>query len=555
MGNGRPDSVLRQLRVLFMTGTTTGLTDRELLEQFTAKRVESDDAAIVAETAFSALMDRHGAMVWGVCRRVLGATHEAEDAFQATFLVLVRKAGSVREDGSLGRWLYGVAHRVALRARSECQRRESRPVPESARSSEDPAAALELKEFSNALGEEVDRLPAKYRCPIELCDLQGLTYDQAARQLHWSVATVKGRLVRGRLQLRTRLARRGLSPVGMMMGIEALSHQARLIVPPQLVQSTSRAVASRIPGLLPATVTALTEGVLKMMMWEKLKLVAAGAFVAVGLTAGALAQQQQQPESPGRGPEAQPSKDQASPLEKAAGKPGGDPRWVRTLASGAKIEVVGVSSHPTGPNTWWRPDGTPLSEPPCDPSDTRQTSNEDVVPRAIVVRLTGIPAAADHRWWIDQSNGGSQGEAVRDGKPIPGLSEAVTLMPRNLDSSTIRFEVAAGPWKTVRTWGKSPGAVGSREASYIFSAPIATKKGTTLSVTHNIQDVSVRLVAVDDDGKEHPVQNRSGSGVGNYHQITGEFDLPPDQIEEFRFQTRPYEKVEIDGVALKPRDL
>ena len=114
---------MRQIRALFAGGTATGLSDGELLERYAARRAESAEAATAAEMAFEALVDRHGAMVWGVCRRVLGDAHAAEDAFQATFLILVRKAGSVRVDGSLGRWLYGVARRVALRARSEGERR------------------------------------------------------------------------------------------------------------------------------------------------------------------------------------------------------------------------------------------------------------------------------------------------------------------------------------------------------------------------------------------------------------------------------------------------
>ena len=124
MGKGHYGAPLRQLRALFAAGTATGLTDSELLAQYTAKRAGSAEAATAAEIAFAALVDRHGAMVWGVCRRVIGDPDEAEDAFQATFLVLIRKARSVRVDGSLGRWLYGVAHRVAVRARSRTGRRE-----------------------------------------------------------------------------------------------------------------------------------------------------------------------------------------------------------------------------------------------------------------------------------------------------------------------------------------------------------------------------------------------------------------------------------------------
>jgi DNA-directed RNA polymerase specialized sigma24 family protein len=161
MGKGQHVSALRLLWALFADGTATGLSDSQLLEQYKSRRAESADAAVAAETAFAALVDRHGAMVWGVCRRVLGDAHEAEDAFQATFLVLVRKAGSVRVDGSLGRWLYGVAHKVAHRARSDAERRASGIARISPASPEDPVGAAELSDLRRAVGEELDRLPAK----------------------------------------------------------------------------------------------------------------------------------------------------------------------------------------------------------------------------------------------------------------------------------------------------------------------------------------------------------------------------------------------------------
>ena len=123
-----------------------------------------------------------------------------------------------------------------------------------------------------------------------------------------------------------------------------------------------------------------------------------------------------------------------------------------------------------------------------------------------------------------------------------------------MKAGTVRFEVAAGPWETVQTWGTSQGGRGNRSGpSYIFGEPIATKKGTTaLPVTHNIRDASIRLVAVDREGKEHPAEIRSNSGVWDYHQLVGEFGLTPEQIKEFRVQTRPYERVELQGVSLKP---
>ena len=144
------------------------------------------------------------------------------------------------------------------------------------------------------------------------------------------------------------------------------------------------------------------------------------------------------------------------------------------------------------------------------------------------------------------------GPAMRDGKPLPGLSEMTALLPADAGVGTVRFEVAAGPWKTIASWGKNAGSVGSRIGpSYIHSRAIATRNGTTLSVTHNIQDQPVQLVAVDGDGKVHPAEVLSGGGVGDFRQIVVEFDQPPEQIIEFRLQTRPYEAVEIPRIALK----
>ncbi len=436
MGKGQSGSALRQLRALFAAGTATGLTDSELLERYTAKRAESAEAATAAEMAFAALVDRHGAMVWGVCRRVLGDAHEAEDAFQATFLVLVRKAGSVRVDGSLGRWLYGVAHRVALRARSEAERRGSGIGRVPPTSSDDPVGEVELRDLRDAVGEELDRLPAKYRCPVELCHLQGMTYDQAARQLNWPVATVKSRLTKGRLRLRERLAQRGLAPGAVAVGIAtALTGEARAAVPQELVQSTARAATACANGAFPAAVTDLTEGVLKMMMWEKLKLVAVGALAAVGLTAQALSQQ-----APNGGIlAARPPQTAAQPAEKPNEKIVGDRRWVRSLPSGAIIEVIGVSSFPSGPDTWWRPDGTPLHPAPCDPIEPG-ISGDNAVRKLVVVRLARIPDGADHQWSITEARGAAEGPAMRDGKPLPGLSETTALLPADAGTCTVLFQ-------------------------------------------------------------------------------------------------------------------
>jgi RNA polymerase sigma factor (sigma-70 family) len=543
MANRRLPSALGALRDLFAGGTTTGLSDGQLLGRFAAGRRESAESAAAADLAFAALVDRHGAMVWGVCRRVLGDAHEAEDAFQATFLVLARRAGSVRVDDSLGRWLYGVALRVARRARSEADRREARPGVPRAPSAADPAADAERRELAEALSEEVDRLPSKYRCAIELCYFQGLTYAQAARRLDWPAATVKSRLARGRLRLRRGMARRGLAP-GVLAAVAA---EARAAVPPAVVKSTLRAASSHAVAAVPSTIASLSEGVLKMMTWEKIGAFTAGAIVALGLTAAGMSQL----------PADAPPPAIAGQGGRPASKPDApDPRWTKSLPNGATIEVVGVSTHPSGPGTWWRPDGTPLDRPPCDPSRTNLMSDQPSdVARAIVVRISGLAAGAEHHWRPGHMGSNSMGRATRDGKPIDDLSLAVGVFPGDVKSCSISFEAAAGPWKTVKEWGKSPGSTGSRNGpSFIVSDPIATAKGTVLAVTHSIEDRSTRIVALDRDGKEHTSEFLSGGGVWNYSQLVVEFGLPPDQIKGFRVQTREYEKLEIPGVALRPAD-
>jgi RNA polymerase sigma factor (sigma-70 family) len=550
MGKGQPGCTLRELGALFAAGTATGLTDKELLERYKAKRTESAEAATAAEIAFAALVDRHGAMVWGVCRRLLGDAHEAEDAFQATFLVLVRKAGSVRVDGSLGRWLYAVAHRVALRARSGAKRRRSAidrvPPPSPC----DSAGEVEARDLRNVVGEELDRLPAKYRCPVELCHLQGMTYDQAARQLNWPVATVKNRLTKGRLKLRERLAQRGLAPGAVVIGMTtALTSEARAAVPPELVHSTVHAATACAIGAFPPGVTDLAEGVLKTMMWGKLKLVAIGALAAFGLGLTAQAVSQQAPS--GRILTARSPQIAARPAEKSNENTVRDRRWVRSLPSGAIIEIIGVSSLPSGPNTWWRPDGTPLHPAPCDPIE-HNIEGDNALRKLVLVRLARIPDGAEHHWSIAETRGTVQGPAMRDGKPLPGLSATTVLLRADADASTVRFKVAAGPWNTIKTGGQGGSGGGSQGVgTYIIGDAITTGEGTAVSVTHNIQNHSVRLVAIDDDGKELAGETRSTLDVTNFRQVEFEFDQPPEQIKEIRLQIRPYEQVEIPRIALK----
>ena len=208
MAGRRSGDVFRHLSSLFQVGTLAGVPDAQLLERFVAGRDEA------GEMAFRALVERHGPMVLRVCQSVLGDRHEAEDAFQVTFLVLARKAGSIRKQRSLGSWLHGVAHRVALRGQTAARRRLARET-EAAKRAEMSAPSAEPGEdqadLAAALHQEIRRLPEKYLAPIVLCYLQGMTHDQAASELGWPVGTVRGRLARARDMLRTRLTRRGLT--------------------------------------------------------------------------------------------------------------------------------------------------------------------------------------------------------------------------------------------------------------------------------------------------------------------------------------------------------
>ena len=191
------------LRTLFEVGTSTGLTDGQLLERFATRRDEG------SELAFAALVERHGPMVLRACRGILRDDHEAMDAFQATFFVLARKGGSLWVRDSLGPWLHRVACHAAGRAKSTAARRRA-TEKKAVEMAEPRNVGEDREELASVIHEEVDRLPERYRSAIVLCDLEGRTCEEAARHLGCPVGTVGSRLARGRQRLRDRLSRRGL---------------------------------------------------------------------------------------------------------------------------------------------------------------------------------------------------------------------------------------------------------------------------------------------------------------------------------------------------------
>jgi RNA polymerase sigma factor (sigma-70 family) len=261
-----------QMQALFAGGAVSGLTDVELLDRFVASRGE------VAEVAFAALVDRHGPMVLGICRRILADRHAADDAFQATFLILARRAGSVRVEGSLGRWLYGVSRRVALRERAVLARR-----PEPAGSSSEgwgaPVDVTSLSELRNALDEEVAWLPRRSREVIVFCHFEGLSFGDAAARIGCPVGTVGSRLTRARALLRARLARRGFGPTAILTA----SALARAEVPRALARATVRLASA---GSVPAAVAALCIHTTRKMTMTMIPLkMAAAATLVAGILA------------------------------------------------------------------------------------------------------------------------------------------------------------------------------------------------------------------------------------------------------------------------------
>src|SRR5262249_27883019 len=251
MATSHTSKLIQHLRRAVLLRDGAGMTDGQLLGCFLSQQ---DD------TAFAALVRRHGPMVWGVCRRVLRNYHDAEDAFQATFLVLVRKAAAVDPREMVANWLYGVARQTALKARSVAARRKERER----QVVEMPEMAAEGQEvwhdLQRLLDQELSRLPGKYRVPIVLCDLEGQTRKEAARQLGWPEGTVAGRLATARKMLARRLARHGLAVCGASLAAVLAQNAASAPAPVSVVVSTIKAAGvfaagqAAAMGIIPAHV-------------------------------------------------------------------------------------------------------------------------------------------------------------------------------------------------------------------------------------------------------------------------------------------------------------
>lgn len=280
MPNSQASAVLRYLRKVTAADYALNLPDQELLERFVTRRDEA---------AFAALVCRHGPMVLRLCQRVLQHQEDAEDAFEATFLVLCQKAASLRPQKSLAGWLHSVAYRIAQKARVAAARRRKHEGRSADRQAIDPLAEITLREAHEILDQELLRLPDKFRAPLVLCYLEGLTREEAAQQLGWPTSTLKSRLEEARERLRRRLAARGLALSGALVASLFYEGTASGAVPSALLDSTVRAATlvaagdAAAAGVVSAEVAALAKGVMKGMFISKLYKMTTAVVLALGL--------------------------------------------------------------------------------------------------------------------------------------------------------------------------------------------------------------------------------------------------------------------------------
>ncbi len=278
MAIGALGTALEHLRDLFSAGTVVGLTDGQLLSRYATSRDGQ---------AFEALVARHGPMVLATCRAILRHEHDVEDAFQATFFVLARKAGAVRVGETLGGWLHRVAYRVAVQASIAAKRRrvrESEVLAMAIATVASPEPGFE-PDLGSILHEEINRLPEGQRLPVVLCDLEGLSYEEAAQRLGWTVPKFGCRLAKARQRLRARLIRRGVTASALV--VLTAARTATAVVPAAWVRA---AVVAATTGTTSATVAVLTQTIIRGMLMTKLKIAStAGLMAAALVSAGVVA--------------------------------------------------------------------------------------------------------------------------------------------------------------------------------------------------------------------------------------------------------------------------
>jgi RNA polymerase sigma factor (sigma-70 family) len=418
-------------------------TDRQLLERFAATRDEA---------AFATLVHRYGPLVLSVCRRILGEVHDAEDAFQATFLVLARKARAVRWQASVGNWLYGVAWRVARKARARAAQRRAHERQFAGLPRPEAASEMSVREVGALLDEELQALPDYHRAPLVLCYLEGRSRNEAARQLGWTLATLKRRLEQGRARRRSRLTRRGLTLSAALLATTL----ARPSTAPAaaLSAATVEAALAFTAGTLAAPAAVLAEAVLRGTATARLTMGLTLLTLAL-LTAGAAvftlppAAEDRPPaaeppvESPPPAKEPQPAPAEASRIDALKAsllqRGGGNAQSEAAVAEGLQW----LSEH-QAPDGHWSLHGFP-HDGHCNCTGTGQT-NDDIAGTAFGL-LPFLGAAITHK---------STGKEAAYAKNVDlGLKYLVSQQKEDGDYGQVMYAQALAALALAEAYGRS----------------------------------------------------------------------------------------------------
>jgi RNA polymerase sigma factor (sigma-70 family) len=505
MANDRLHAILRHVRRTAAPAAGAMLTDAQLLDRYLTHRDES---------AFGALVRRHGGLVASACRRVLSDENDVEDAFQATFLVLLRKAKSIRNRQTLACWLYRVAGRVATEARAARNRRRRLEGSETLicnlQSEICNSADPSWREVCEMLHGELDRLPPHLRLPLILCYLDGKTRDDAARQLGWRVSTLHGRLERGRLRLRSRLARRGVDLSAALLATAAASRTDA--AGPTLVRAAVRLASGVTPS---AAVTALATGAMRVAIGVPAAIVT-GLMIVAGLYVGVAA---------GRGPTVPPG--QAIQPQAAQNAPPAATEDI--IAYGGRVlgpdgkPVAGAKMHMTP--AWGYP------HYPSPSTEYSQTGPDGhfrfAVPKAQFGRTGTVVAAMAANFgagWVAVAPDGNRDDLtirlVDDDVPVTG--QIIDLEGRPVAGVTLTvMQINAAPREDLGAWLEA----------------VKAKKGLRLQLEQDYlkrYTIALPLRATTDAAGQFRL-----TGVGRNRLVAAQLDGPTIASQQIHMLTRP----------------
>lgn len=432
--------VVRYIHQLAETPAEHERSDADLLHTFLAER---------DEMAFRLLMQRHGRMVLSVCRRMLRQREDAEDAFQAVFLILARNAASIQKRASLASWLYGVAYRTSLKARAEMSKRRQHEKQAAQARQVQSERDVAMRELQAVLTEEVARLAEKYRAPFVLCCLEGMSRSEAARQLGWKEGTVSGRLAEARKRLQTRLQHRGITLTAALCA-SAVSASAEAAAPPLLLRTTMEAAlgiaAGRAAkGVVSAPVAALVDGATRALFLSKVKL-ACFVLAVAGLVAAAAGSQFHRLWA---------NLAEGEPSAPAADKPAGKKPAATAKEEDDKIvlhgRVLDPDSKPlAGATVFFLPtadEGDSQKEPPSEVKSGAEGRFRFAVDRSHLKSGRWLAAAAEGYAldWIDADKLGPGEITLRLVKDLPITGRILTLEGRPVKGASIQVKEVEAP--------------------------------------------------------------------------------------------------------------